>query len=432
MSLNYLYANIADSAWTSTVQSPGNQSTGMRFTPIVDSTLKRLGWRRPTTNSGVEPSALAVWDASGPTKIAEVTSVGATTGVGWKWFTPPQQPLCLRGREYRISVWTENNHEWSRGSYASLPLPSANLSFVLPARCAVSGSAGAVWPANTDTAYIEGFDVELDDANAGQPGTITPTYLTGTLEQYLDSASSDPISTSIPREMKTEQTAQGLQIDAVETSVGTDLVGDVAAVAGDVASILTSVGSGIGAAVTNIWNTVNDATTGMAATNADVNAIGTSILTGDPNSLQAIANSVGTALERLGVLPSGTTATFLTAIRALVAPAANQVPLAGTGWAMTDQTDFTTELAWAEPADVYVLSFTSPPTSLATVSVAGVEWMPRLLWWAELNQTQAGERHYLDFPGGQIFLPGRRMAGLLLRCYGPADGHVQAWTYTAP
>ncbi len=99
----------------------------------------------------------------------------------------------------------------------------------------------------------------------------------------------------------------------------------------------------------------------------------------------------------------------------------------GVGWQLVDETDFQDDLAWTVPADLYVVSISTVPASVPDVEVAGVHWLPRLGWWAELNNQHAGERRFLDRQLSLLHDGRRRLAGLWLHCRTGTQGHVQAW-----
>jgi hypothetical protein len=102
----------------------------------------------------------------------------------------------------------------------------------------------------------------------------------------------------------------------------------------------------------------------------------------------------------------------------------------GLGWSLVDETDFTDDLAWPVAADLYVVSISNVPASVPDVDVAGVHWLPRLGWWAELNNQHAGERHFLDRQLSLLHDGRRRLEGLWLHCRTGTTGHVQAWQRT--
>jgi F5/8 type C domain len=93
-----------------------------------------------------------------------------------------------------------------------------------------------------------------------------------------------------------------------------------------------------------------------------------------------------------------------------------------------DETDFTHQLAWAVPADVYVVQFTDWPGQKDVNDVAGVTWLPHIAWWAPLEGNQAGQRGFLDFEYNQAHRLPVRCEGILIEAkYVGVTGHVQAF-----
>jgi hypothetical protein len=96
-------------------------------------------------------------------------------------------------------------------------------------------------------------------------------------------------------------------------------------------------------------------------------------------------------------------------------------------WSMAAEADFTDAIAFAEPADAYVLNITSyQPTQPATSSPAGL-WLPRLGWWCVLTGSLASERRFVDFEQEMLSDQGRRMAGCAIQLKPGTMAHVQAW-----
>jgi len=116
-------------------------------------------------------------------------------------------------------------------------------------------------------------------------------------------------------------------------------------------------------------------------------------------------------------------------VEALLARSTNaQVGFPASPWEMTAETDFDDALAWAQPADLYVVTFATIPPTSPDNGRAGVPVHYRLAWWSPLNGTFAQERRWIDFTSEHLVNPAGRMPGLLLQTYEGGTGHVQAWT----
>lgn len=99
-----------------------------------------------------------------------------------------------------------------------------------------------------------------------------------------------------------------------------------------------------------------------------------------------------------------------------------------TAWVLAATTDFDTELAWAQPADMYLVSITAVRAGQSQSTFAGLTWYYRLGTWCELNGSLGSHRRFLEFEHQMLENAGRRMAGLALRCQPGTIGTVQAWT----
>jgi len=116
-------------------------------------------------------------------------------------------------------------------------------------------------------------------------------------------------------------------------------------------------------------------------------------------------------------------------VEALLARSTNaQVGFPAAPWEMTAETDWDDAIAWDQPADLYVVTFTSTPPTIPDNGRAGVPVRYRLAWWTPLNGTFAQERRWIDFENAHLVDPAGRMPGLLLQTYTSGGGHLQAWT----
>jgi hypothetical protein len=116
-------------------------------------------------------------------------------------------------------------------------------------------------------------------------------------------------------------------------------------------------------------------------------------------------------------------------VEALLARSTNaQVGFPASPWEMTAETDFDGCLAWAQPADLYTVTFATTPPTIPNNGQCGVPVRYRLAWWTPLNGEFAQERHWIDFEKSHLVDPAGRMPGLLLQTYLGGGGHVEAWT----
>jgi hypothetical protein len=213
------------------------------------------------------------------------------------------------------------------------------------------------------------------------------------------------------------------------------------------AGLVTDVGTLLSRLSSSLVTTLNNTSDNVATL---LNRLSSSLVTTLNNTSDNVATLLNRASDVLAALgwDSGTGASAvrtaggvtvldrcdelsaqLTLIQTLLAGPA---VFPGTGWAMTDETDWTGALAWDVEADLYVLSVDVIPERFGPSDVAGVAWYPRLLWWCELTGTLASERHFVDFASAILRDGNRRLGGLLLNADPTASGSVQAWTYTAP
>jgi hypothetical protein len=99
-------------------------------------------------------------------------------------------------------------------------------------------------------------------------------------------------------------------------------------------------------------------------------------------------------------------------------------------WTLIDETDFTFQISWDVPADLYTISMSGIPARINTVDVDGATWRPRVGWWAVRNGDLLGARSFLSWENEYVEDGGRRMPGIVIRTHPEITGHVQAWRLT--
>lgn len=100
------------------------------------------------------------------------------------------------------------------------------------------------------------------------------------------------------------------------------------------------------------------------------------------------------------------------------------------GWSLIASETWDGEIAWAQPADVYVLNVTDTGGRPASMTVAGVPVYLRLGWWAALNGTQMGQRGYFDAALSELDRLPCRLPGIVLRALPGCSGTIEAWQWS--
>jgi len=357
-----------------------------------DGWITELAWYRVNASTSNTPADLILWDATTQAQLARV-GAPAASGTGWQRsaLVPPVhvstgQHLIIAGQ---LNASATNPFALFVSTYTP---PSAFITD-LDTRRVAPVSTVDVFPDGHSTTIWEGFDVTWQDVLNSAPPPVSGGDVASELADWLSVSDNTHGADSAPVHVETLATG-ATGFDAIK------------AVADAVASAVGGLPGTIASAVTTITGQVTSATTAIMGTGAkSITQLGADLVTVEDHLIDVLGGVLGGATGST----SGRTA-FPT-----------------TGWTLADETDFDTDLAWAVPADIYVLTITSVPTGVAADSFAGVTWYHRLGSWAPLNGAQIGARRFIEFTPQQLDDGGRRMPGLALRTKPATLGHVQAW-----
>jgi len=392
------------------------------FTLSEDGYLQTLEWYRVNAGTTNRPVALRLWRVSDQASIAQAVQIPDNGAIGWQTYIVGDAISLVAGVHYRCSAtfaWNGNNLHAEAVGPGVPPAPTP-LSFGDP-HCWLGKSYGNNNPVFPNLAQVNtlryGVGVEVTSFN---PVTTPPP---------IPASPADLAAwfSAVP-ETNTHQTDLPWLTRAAavngETNTTTLLSRISANLETTVNSIWSSVGSGLGAAVSAVDAVVDTIADGTATWPT---AVSTAL-----GNLQGWASDQADWLVSVGNWTGLGWVTFYGEFLSFLGSIGGQVPLPGAGWSLIDTTNFDTDLAWDQPADLYVVDFTDLGSNIVHTVVAGVDVSYRLAWWSPLDSSQAQGRRFVDFPTCQLSDGGRRMPGLLLRSGAGGSGTVQAWQYTAP
>jgi len=378
-----------------TTRNDWNGAVGNRFALAADGYLRTVSfWSDNLT--GAKPG-LNVWSNSGALRLhkaaADVTWVGTATG--WITYTLTESESTSVGLITHNTTWEVDLQFTSGGAHffqgCNTPDNVTDFSYE-GARYGggypviADNTAGAPW----------GISVGVAETAGGDPSEPPPSgATTADLAAWLsnDGATNTHQSDGLPWQTKVD-TAD------IRTKVtnGLNLAGGLQALSDSLANTLQM---------------ASDYLAGRTAT----------YFTDLKNRLIGASGGGGSAFYG----PDGTQVSA--GVEALLARSTNaQVGFPASPWEMTAETDFDGCLAWAQPADLYTVTFATTPPTIPNNGQCGVPVRYRLAWWTSLNGEFAQERHWIDFEKCHLVDPAGRMPGLLLQTYLGGTGHVEAWT----
>lgn len=367
---------------------------GVAFQVTQTTELSQLRWYRVQAGSANAPTTLRIWRADTSQVVYTAGSVPDNNAVGWQTHTLSPTVTLAPGIEYRVAAC------WPAGSkqpyFTTLPSPPSGLAWSSTVRRFNSGACA--FPATTNAnAEYEAVDVGVDIT----PGTIPQTP--ATYADLLNQLAAWLISTG-------DNTHQ---VDGLPWLIK-GVVDAVAAELSTVHGVVDAVEDLVDGLPTPI-NTI--LSWGLSGTQADIDTILTWIALAESQLTGASAGG-GSAFSALADQIASATSPL------------SPVQFPSTGWAQVADTTFDTSLAWAQAADLYVVTFTDLGSNIVNTVAAGIDVSYRLAWWTPLNGGFSRERRFIDFLDSHLEDGGRRMPGLLLHSPAGGTGTVQAWTYT--
>jgi hypothetical protein len=366
---------------------------GNRFNVAATTYVNAVSYYLDPAHS-TQPTRLSIYDLSTSTRVWTTTSVGSVPGsAGWVSVPVSPQLTMVSGRDYLVCV-DGNTGFYFRGWSTAPPTLGAGFTLV-GARYGNGEPPGLVsgWELvaiSVSTAATAGGD----GGTGGSTGVGAPTF-SGDLAAWLSSNGTDQLHETDGLPWLTKA-----KVDDTNTKVtsGLNLAGGLQALSDSLANTL---------------QLASDYVAGRTGT----------YFTDLKNRLIGASGGGGSAFFG----PDGTQVSA--GVEALLARSTNaQVGFPASPWEMTAETDFDGCLAWAQPADLYTVTFATTPPTIPDNGQCGVPVRYRLAWWTSLNGEFAQERHWIDFEKCHLVDPAGRMPGLLLQTYLGGTGHVEAWT----
>jgi hypothetical protein len=400
-----LYDNYPGT-FAANAQAPA--ATGaVRWQSSTEGWITALRWYRATGTT--TPTTLRLWDSVTQSPIASVVSVPAPIGTGWQTVALPTPVFVQASREYRTSFFqgasTNNSLGSTSGTTIGAPSPMTAITS--------GGGVGALavgsdsYPNGSIGDIPFGVDVVFTDTN---PGTGTPPT-----QADIQNALASWLSTTDGTHADSAPLQDHTTLATVDTNTA-----DVKGQADEWAFGLGAAAHGYYATIQALIDDVKSITDTLPTPIARLSSI---VLDHYSADIAGILAQIDSVLSGLGAQSTDLSGTAGSAVGAL----SGRTGFPATGWSMSASADFEDAIAFAEPADAYVLSITSyQPTQPATESPAGL-WLPRLGWWCVLNGSLATQRQFVDFEQMLLEQQGRRMPGCAIQLKPGTLATVQAW-----
>jgi hypothetical protein len=398
MSIAHLFDN-QPATWQADSWANGYEDGNTFYAPTGGGVTK-LGWYRRTTGADDKPSALRLWDRVTQQAVETVSPVPDDGAVGWQWETLDVPVVLVGNRKYTVTHASGPNSWVSSQSYSNRVAPPQGLNWADPGHALSDHNGQGTFPSFENTNLIRPVDVEWDSTKGDTPAAISYPDLLNALASWLDPEDATRPDTNvklIPRSLAK------IDIPTEEEWAVLEKLWKVAGVMTDAELALAR----------ELWKWGQSWFGGNTTTGASAvkSAAGVTVL----QKALDIESKLNTMDAKL--------TTILSTLNG-VAHGIGDYPF---GWGQSDSTDFDAQLAWNEPADMYVLDIDAWPPGTGAVDIAGVRWLPRIGWWSTLNDPDAGIRGFVEFQHQQLHLNGSRMPGVIINCKPGTTGTVQAW-----
>lgn len=374
---------------------------GNRFTCAADTPIDTISWNRRTAGDG-GPASLDIWRVSTAGSVAHVAVSGDTGATGWHNQTLSPAVTLLAGVDYIVGG---NYAAGAVINYWATSPPAIGSGFTLVgARFGGGGAASPSMPDSVSSVELAAMSVSTappppppTGGSDGSTGVGDPT-LTGDLEAWLsdDADLNKRHDDSAP--YKTQALATGAS--------------GFAAIKGVADTIATNVGT-----LLTRWSAAMATT--VQTTSDNVATLLTRWSAALATSLQAMSDDFATFFNTVGGTAGGPTGAL-----------SGRTEFPTELWTLVEETDFTFQISWDVPADLYTISLTGIPARINTVDVDGATWRPRVGWWALRNGDLLGDRRFLSWENEYVEDGGRRMPGIVIRTQPEIAGHVEAWRLT--
>lgn len=360
----------------------GTYNQGVRLRVDSPCYLVDLGYYAYAAGALYKASAVALWDESTGGKVAEWLPSGDPGAAGWQYGTISPAVLLQGAHNYRVAATLGAGQTQAYVDPVGTVAPDSPIS--VPSGNKGCYIAGTGYPDTThaSAAWLADVGISLTDPGGGGGGA-TPGDVDAALAEWLSADLSTQTHETDGLPYLTKTAVDAIRDGYVRGTRWTD--------------------AAIG------W--LNDRSSQAVDFLNGVSSSAVSALNGLSASIVSILNDIA------GV--KSDTATLRDATGFPSPP-----------WSLLAETDFTGQVAWAQPADRYVLTVTDANGAVAH-DVDGVPWYPRLGWWTALDGTQANGRSFCEFGASQLQDGGRRMPGVLIKFNdGLIQAHLQAWALT--
>lgn len=389
-------------------------SYGAPFKVSADCACTKIGWYRPSAGAQ-SPTMLRLYNRSTGGLMYDCSPVPASSGTGWKEFTF-QTPIALvTTAEYMVVAGYPDGGGEASDVAANWPsLPSG---FAAPTNYRAYASGSNSYPTSSDSSYFYGLSATIDTSQTGSQ--VTPPTTSGEVQEalsaWLSSTGNDYPTTSTP--YLAYQDTQTI-VDVLG-GASSNWAGTVSTIIGAIKDQTDLLPAGI-AQLTNAWlddlldqaTSANDLVQQIVAGTAGIRV-----------ALDGGGSSFGSTYDQVDAI-AGQVAQLLADGEQL----ATYADFPGAPWTMTDEQAFDTNLAYAEPAHLYVVSFSDLGSNVVNTTVSGVDVSYRLAWWTPLAGANAHQRRFIDTPAAHLYDNGHRMPGILLCSQAGGSGTIQAWS----
>jgi len=372
----------------------------------------QISWYTPSGSA--QPARIRLWRVSDGAILIDQAITGSPSGTGWHTNTFTAVTLTA-GVQYVVGVSTvaADARNWFITFWNS-SAPPVDQNFQQVGVVFGVGTAGAAIPTFTSSSLLAG--VSIGDGTGYVSGG-TPTSGSGATTTEVNNLLDSWLVNTTENSHKTD----GLPWETNErTKTIANVVGSTSgqldatkAVSDAIHDLLTATNKNLG----TLWDLAGHLADLEIAAWQHFFGAGETRLTG-PNSAggsafytadgQLVSQLVAEIWQRTLVLR-------------------NDLPFGVAPWHMSADSDFEDAIAFAEPADAYVLNIISyQDTQPANSSPAGL-WLPRLGWWCVLTGTLASQRQFVDFQEQLLTSNGQRMAGCAIQLRPGTLANVQAW-----
>lgn len=390
-----------DTLWTTHTPTTDNGpyasafEGGARFHVNASCYLRAMRWYRKDTTGAEAINGWRLWDVTNHQVVYTPADIPDSGAVGWQVHTVTALVLLSPGIVYTVSRWTHAGGKLAINTAGPGWSPDALLGWDANAAGYTAGAPGEpiATVVNTET---EGIDVTVDATAPVQPAPPTLAQIDAQTAEWqsTDGGVNTHEADGIPWLLKTELAATKILVEGLFDL--TKSADGIPRTSGDFMKAMT------GPIIAAAAEFFPKSTTQLVGPDT---AGGSAFYTADG---ALVSQLVAQIWQRLRVLR-------------------NDLPFGVSPWTMTAEEDFADAIAFAQPADAYVLSITSyQETQPATESPAGL-WLPRLGWWCVLTGTLASQRQFVDFQEELLSDGGRRMAGAAIQLRPGTLATVQAW-----